>query len=489
MRNNPYGGRTPGMNPCMEAAYQQMSMPPVLGSDYMAQQTCAAGTVPYMVEEGDTLYSIARLYSTTVAEILAANPGLGEALYIGQVICVPAGTTAPGTPGMPGTCSGQMYTIRAGDTLYSLARRFGTTVEAIMAANPGIMPDSLRVAQIICIPAPVPVTCPAGSTTYTIVAGDTLYSLARRYGTDVDSIIVANPGIMPDALRIGQVICIPSGAPLTCPPDATLYQIRAGDTIYSLARRFGTTVDAILAANPGIRPEALRVGQFVCIPAAAPVTCPPGSTSYTIVAGDTLYSLARRFGTTVEAITAVNPGIIPEMLRIGQVICIPGAGTPMPVPTPMPMPTPTPMPTTCPPGSSTYMVQAGDTYYSIARRYGLTAAELMAANPTVPANGLMIGMQLCVPVPEARPCPTGSMSYTVQAGDTLTSIMERFSVSVFALTLANPGFNAASLTPGTRLCIAPQACTPPCVEGERYTIAAGEDLAAVASKHNMTTDD
>ncbi|HBE06536.1 MAG TPA: peptidoglycan-binding protein, partial [Firmicutes bacterium] len=89
-------------------------------------------------------------------------------------------------------------------------------------------------------------------------------------------------------------------------PGGTIYQIRPGDTLFFLARRFGTTVQAILAANPGLDPNNLQVGRNICIPVAGPTTTPtappcPGGFLYTIQAGDTYFSLAQRFNTTVAA--------------------------------------------------------------------------------------------------------------------------------------------------------------------------------------------
>lgn len=116
-------------------------------------------------------------------------------------------------------------------------------------------------------------------------------------------------------------------------PGGTLYSIRPGDTLFLLAQRFGTTVSAILSANPGINPNNLQVGQVICIPVpptGAP--CPPGTFVYLVQPGDTFFSLAARFGTTVAAIAAVNPGVDPNNLQIGQPICIPtGATVPPPI--------------------------------------------------------------------------------------------------------------------------------------------------------------
>ena len=107
-------------------------------------------------------------------------------------------------------------------------------------------------------------------------------------------------------------------------PGGTPYVIRAGDTLYLLAQRFGTTVDALLSAHPGIDPRNLQIGQVICIPVTVPGPPPcPGGILYVIAPGDTLFLLASRFGTTVQAILAANPGIDPNRLQVGQTICIP----------------------------------------------------------------------------------------------------------------------------------------------------------------------
>ncbi|WP_143598597.1 LysM peptidoglycan-binding domain-containing protein, partial [Tissierella sp. P1] len=185
-------------------------------------------------------------------------------------------------------------------------------------------------------------TCPTGSFSYTIKSGDTLYKLAITHNTTVEAIMAINPGINPNNLQIGQRICIPGSTtppPTRCPSGSFAYTIKAGDTLYKLAITYKTTVEAIMAINPGINPNNLQIGQVICIPGSTttppPTRCPSGSFAYTIKSGDTLYKLAITHNTTVEAIMAINPGINPNNLQIGQVICIPGSTT-------------TPPPTRCP---------------------------------------------------------------------------------------------------------------------------------------------
>lgn len=188
-------------------------------------------------------------------------------------------------------------------------------------------------------------TCPAGTTPYTIRAGDTFFALSRRYNVSVGSIIAANPGVDPDRLVIGQVICIPGSAqpPSPCPtlaigsrgPSVTQLQqlLRNqgfdpgpidgifGSRTQAAVRAFQQEVDLVVDGIVGIRTwTALGVN---CGTTPPPSTCPAGTRPYTIVAGDTFFNLARRFNTTVDAIIRANPGVNPDNLRIGQVICIP----------------------------------------------------------------------------------------------------------------------------------------------------------------------
>lgn len=105
-------------------------------------------------------------------------------------------------------------------------------------------------------------------------------------------------------------------------PSGRYWQVRAGDTLYSIARQLGTTLDELLRLNPGVDPSNLRIGQFLCLPEEFP-PCPSGV--YWVVApGDTLYRIAQATGTTVDALLQANPGIDPLNLQVGQKICLPG---------------------------------------------------------------------------------------------------------------------------------------------------------------------
>ena len=166
---------------------------------------------------------------------------------------------------------GQFYVIREGDTLFSIANEFDTTPENILRLNPSLDAENLPVGRRICIISATnqPVTCPLGTLPYNINEGDTILSIALRFGTSVESLLAANPDVDPYNLQVGQRICISERfqEPPIC-PTRNFYVVRRSDTIFAIASSFGVSVDEILRINPDINPRNLAPGQIICIPLA-----------------------------------------------------------------------------------------------------------------------------------------------------------------------------------------------------------------------------
>lgn len=156
----------------------------------------------------------------------------------------------------------------------------------------------------------------AGVTEYVVRSEDTLWLIAQRYNTTVDAIKRLN-GLTSDNLSIGQVLRIPTAA--SSGGSYFEYTVRSGDTLWLLAQRYGTTVDAIKNLN-GLSGSNLSIGQVLKIPSAG--TAPAPYFEYTVRSGDTLWTLAQRYGTTVDAIKRLN-GLTGNNLSIGQVLRIP----------------------------------------------------------------------------------------------------------------------------------------------------------------------
>ncbi|MDH4135136.1 MAG: LysM peptidoglycan-binding domain-containing protein [Anaerolineae bacterium] len=198
-----------------------------------------------------------------------------------------------------------------------------------------------------------------GGKVHVVQWGDTVYSLARRYGTTVAAIVQANNLANPNWVYAGQRLIIPTGGPAyppTAPGTTTYYTVQKGDTLYSIAYRYGTTVSAIVAANNIYNPSCIYAGQRLVIPTGQLTSLPPAAvTCYTVRKGDTLVSIALRHGTTVSAIALANNLANPSFIWVGQCLVIPGVVTaPLPstrpaaVPKPIVVPPP-PVPIVSPP--------------------------------------------------------------------------------------------------------------------------------------------
>ena len=168
-------------------------------------------------------------------------------------------------PPLPPEC-GWIYTVKAGDFLSSIARQFGIPVRSIIEANPELTPPYLiQPGQNLILPIKV----------HTVTPGQTLYSIGELYGFDWRDIARVNQINPPYTIRPGQKLAIPGVTcdilppPVPPPPPACpgfMYEIKQGDTLYNLARQYGTTVDMLLKYNPGIDPRRLQIGQKICIP-------------------------------------------------------------------------------------------------------------------------------------------------------------------------------------------------------------------------------
>ncbi len=175
-------------------------------------------TVIHVVKTGETLYSIARQYGVTV-EALAHLNKITDAskIYVGQQLIIPRGsiqpTPMPGTPvptATPGTATPIIYVVQRGDTLYSIARRYGTTVSAIATLNNIVNPARIYAGQRLTIYAgTMPVPTPTPNRIHIVQYGETLSSIARRYGTTVWAIAIANNLYNPNVIYAGQRLIIP----------------------------------------------------------------------------------------------------------------------------------------------------------------------------------------------------------------------------------------------------------------------------------------
>ncbi len=160
----------------------------------------------------------------------------------------------------------QFVSINKGDTLEKLAVKYKSSIESVQSSNPTVNFNQIKEGQMICISSELSV-CPIGSIPYQVKDDDTLGSIATKFYTTVETIIDTNPNIDPNNLQIGQIICINEQLPKipTC-PSMNIYVIRPQDTLYSIASKFGITIDSLTRINKGLNPYNLSVGSIICLP-------------------------------------------------------------------------------------------------------------------------------------------------------------------------------------------------------------------------------
>lgn len=222
------------------------------------------------------------------------------------------------TPGSK-ALGAQSYTVARGDTLSAIARRLGVSVSSLAKANSIANPHRIFVGQRLVVPSsasaaqatPAPAHTPATST-YTVARGDTLGSIAQRFGTSVAALASANGIANPNRIWVGQHLRIPSAnssAPTTQPQ-----------------------------AQPATQPLASQPSQkqpsqsTPTTPAPSPSTAqtPQAPTSYTVAQGDTLSSIARKLSTSVAQLAKANGIANPHRIYPGQKLIVPSANSAAP---------------------------------------------------------------------------------------------------------------------------------------------------------------
>ena len=271
-----------------------------IGVPYVAPDGLITNT--YVVQKGDTLYSIAAKLGTTVAELKKENNLTSNTLQIGQVLRVPTKEIYEEEE--------NVYVVKKGDTLYSIAAANNTTVDELKKVN-NLTSNILSTGQLLKIPSAL-----LPETTYTVKKGDSLYSIATKYNTTVDELKRIN-NLTSNILSIGQVLKLPSdkAGDIEQEENTISYTVQKGDSLYSIARKYSTTVDQIKNLN-NLTNNILSIGQVLLIPTNTNL-----ETTYTVQRGDSLYSIAKKYDTTVDRLKQLN-NLSSNLLSIGQILIV-----------------------------------------------------------------------------------------------------------------------------------------------------------------------
>lgn len=427
------------------------SLPLVMNNDSASAQTSSgvsqvsqSSTTFYYVKAGDSLWTISRVFNTSIDQIKRANRLTSDTLKLNQRLIIPKA----------------FHTVGVGDYLTVLAKEYQSSVEAIKEANQ-LSSDQVQLGQILVIPMSPSeanirqeTSSPSTTkevTTYTVVSGDSVSVIAKRFNTTTDAVRNLN-NLSSDVIFIGQTILVPTVA--TTSPQIqiidSVYIVVSGDSLSQIAKRFGTTTEALRLAN-GLTTDMLQIGQRLVIPNGNTNLTPPTKTTlditstYTVVSGDSLFSIANRFGTTVATLRSVNQ-LSSDTLQIGQALLVPSNNTDT-----------NESEQTIDRATFTYKVQPGDSLSVIANRFNVTVEAIRLANH-LRTDMIQVGQSLTIPDGLNAPTETSgntisNITYTVVSGDNIWDLSVRFGIPQAELLRANQLTTSSRLTIGQKLII------------------------------------
>lgn len=308
---------------------QSLVVSPPGGGMAMPGQPSAPAAQYHTVQRGETLYSIGRSYGLNFREIAAwnnVNPpynlSVGQRLLVspsaGGAITTPANqppqptivnfdpntplyAPVPAAPPAPAYSGGTArHTVQRGETLYSISKRYGHHYRDVAAWNGIAPPYSLRVGQVLNVGgssgAGIPVASPqpvSGSAYYTVQRGDTLYSISRRQGVSVSQLASMNSLRAPYTLRVGQRLRVSSSG--------------AGMATASVA-------PAAVFSAPAAMPAATSKPRYTAISTS--------KTYHTVKAGESLASIAARYGQNMQELALWNGLAPPYILTPGKTLMV-----------------------------------------------------------------------------------------------------------------------------------------------------------------------
>lgn len=201
----------------------------------------------YTVKKGDSLWKIANKYNTTVEKLKSANNLKTNTLSVGQKLVIPSISVSPEVS--------DTYIVQKGDSLWSIANKFNMTVSELKNLN-NLTNNLLSIGQVLKIKD----SSNNGKTTYTVQKGDSLWVIANKYGITTEELKSYND-LTSNLLSIGQVLKIPQGKTST----ENIYTVKKGDSLWTIANRYNTTVEKIKVLN-NLTSNLLSIGQQLKIP-------------------------------------------------------------------------------------------------------------------------------------------------------------------------------------------------------------------------------
>ena len=350
----------------------------------------------------------------------------------------------------------QLATVRGGDDWWTLSRRLGIPLVQLRMHNPFLATRALREGQQVAYP-------PAPRTDLLVPRGDSHVEYRTRHGDNILHIafvLEADRDKFREDNRLWRLQTLPAGQLLQIPMarekrrNAQTYRVQAGDDIGAIARQHRSSAWRIIRDN-GLWDERLTAGAVLRIEREPPR---PAYATHRVRSGDTLGALARRYGTSVRAIQAANNLGRRTVIGIGQQLRMPtsraaaaaeAAAAPVAAAAPEPRVARDSAPAER--AATTHRVVRGDNLTALARRYGTTVRAIQTANDMGRRTVINVGRQLRLPGGGSSAAQSAPATHSVRSGDTLGKIAERYGTTVRAIQAANNLGRRTVINVGQRL--------------------------------------
>jgi LysM repeat protein len=448
----------------------------------------------HTVRVGETLSEIAAAYGVTTAELMALNNITNpNQIRIGQELVLPDSAIRIGRP----TIAVPTHTVGAGETLSQIARQYDLSLARLMYLNGISDADAIYVGQILRLPVavataeatpdaaetlaaepsptveePTPTVAAAATpipdetptpdeeprpSTHLVRAGETLSEIAQQYGVSLQQLMVINGIQNADAIYSGQQLRIPGApTPTPAPTEMPTEMPTETPTLVETATPLPTATPVAEPPEEGAVDDldestAVETGPTQETADVQEVSIASLNRTYTVRRNDTIARIARGLGVDVEALRRVNRLRSNSDLTVGQDLIVPATADDLRVPHPNPEP------------GQEYIVKPGDSLSVIAKEFGLSLADVMAANYIGNPNTIYVGQRLVIPdapdetgetpteAPTVGPARSGFYYYTVQPGDTLSDLARQFDSTMLALSEYNDLPNTETVYRGLEL--------------------------------------
>lgn len=280
-------------------SYYQRRLPSDPTKDYYFIHRETGKTQPLLVEYG--------FIDSPKDDIAQLQNNLED--YVEAV--VKAVTDYIGVPYKAPGVSDNVYVVKNGDSLYSIANKFGVSVESLKSIN-GITGNLINVGQRLVIPSDAGVN-PGDYVVYTVKRNDSLWNIANSYGVSVNDIVDYN-NLGTTVLQIGQQLLIPN-LNNSFIDSGVIYVVKNGDSLWSIGKKYNVSVNDLKSAN-NLNSNMLSIGQQLIIPESSDYQ------TYTVKSGDSLWKIAQNYDVNVNDLIKLN-NLSSNVLSIGQTLLIP----------------------------------------------------------------------------------------------------------------------------------------------------------------------